>query len=57
MTSEDIINIYSANSIPLGRLAIPEEISPLVVFLSSKKAAYITGANIFIDGGACYSIC
>lgn len=57
MTSEDIINIYSSNSIPLGRFATPEEISPLVVFLSSKKAAYITGANIFIDGGACYSIC
>jgi len=57
MTSEDIVNIYSANSIPLGRLATPEEISPLVVFLSSKKAAYITGTNIFIDGGASYSIC
>ncbi len=57
MTSEDIVNIYSANSIPLGRFATPEEISPLVVFLSSKKAAYITGANIFIDGGASYSIC
>ncbi len=57
MKPEDILNIYSANSIPLGRFATPEEISPLVVFLSSKKAAYITGTNIFIDGGASYSIC
>ncbi|MEQ8169178.1 MAG: SDR family oxidoreductase [Candidatus Eremiobacterota bacterium] len=57
MKTEDIVNIYSTNSIPLGRFATPEEISPLVVFLSSKKAAYITGTNIFIDGGASYSIC
>jgi len=57
MTSEDIINMYSVNSIPLGRFAVPEEISPLVVFLSSRKAAYITGANIVIDGGAGYSVC
>lgn len=40
-----------ANSIPLNRLAKPEEIANLVVFLASEKASYITGAVIQADGG------
>lgn len=40
-----------ANNIPLKRLAKPEEIANLVVFLSSEKASYITGAVIQVDGG------
>ena len=38
-------------SIPLGRLAEPEEIAALVAFLASDEAAYITGANVDIHGG------
>ena len=37
--------------IPLQRLAKPEEISNLVIFLSSIYSNYITGQNIIIDGG------
>jgi 3alpha(or 20beta)-hydroxysteroid dehydrogenase len=40
-----------ANHIPLGRVARPEEISPLVVFLASDEAAFVTGAEYVIDGG------
>jgi len=40
-----------ASSIPLKRLAQPEEIANLVVFLASEKASYITGAVIQVDGG------
>jgi 3-oxoacyl-[acyl-carrier protein] reductase len=36
---------------PLQRIAEPEEISQAVVFLSSEKARFITGAIIPIDGG------
>ena len=38
-------------SIPIGRLARPDEIASLVAFLASDEAAYITGANIPINGG------
>ena len=37
--------------IPLGRLAKPEEIAKVVLFLCSKHNSYITGQNIVIDGG------
>lgn len=40
-----------ANSIPLKRLAKPEEIANLVVFLASEKASYVTGAVMQVDGG------
>lgn len=37
--------------IPLGRLGKPEEIAGLVAYLASEEAAFVTGANISINGG------
>ncbi|MCZ6678525.1 MAG: 3-oxoacyl-ACP reductase FabG [Candidatus Poribacteria bacterium] len=39
------------NSIPLARAAEPEEIAPIVVFLVSDDASYITGQNYVVNGG------
>jgi len=37
--------------IPLGRLGAPEEIAGLINYLCSDEAAFVTGANIAINGG------
>ena len=47
---QDIIDQWQS-TIPLGRLAKPEEIANVVVFLASEKASYITGTTIQVDGG------
>lgn len=37
--------------VPLGRMARPEEVSDLIVFLASDESAYCSGAEFLIDGG------
>jgi glucose 1-dehydrogenase len=39
------------SEIPLHRMAKPEEIAAMCVYLASDEAAYVTGASFFIDGG------
>jgi NAD(P)-dependent dehydrogenase (short-subunit alcohol dehydrogenase family) len=40
-----------AKQIPLGRLASPEEVARLVLFLASAENTYVTGQTIVVDGG------
>jgi NAD(P)-dependent dehydrogenase (short-subunit alcohol dehydrogenase family) len=41
----------SVAATPMGRLARPEEIAALAVFLASDDASYVTGAGLTVDGG------
>jgi NAD(P)-dependent dehydrogenase (short-subunit alcohol dehydrogenase family) len=48
--SEERLRAY-AESYPIPRLGLPEEVAELVAFLASDRAAYITGASLDINGG------
>ena len=48
---KDIMDSKILPQIPMGRLGKPEEVAGLVAFLCSEDAAYLTGANLAINGG------
>jgi acetoacetyl-CoA reductase len=47
----DILDSKIVPQIPIGRLGKPEEVAGLVAYLCSEEAAFVTGANIAINGG------
>ncbi len=48
---EEVLNSKIVPQIPIGRLGKPEEVAGLCAYLASDEAAFITGANIAINGG------
>ena len=48
---QDVLDGKIIPQIPTGRLGKPEEVAGLVAYLASEEAAFVTGANISINGG------
>ena len=40
-----------SNAVPVGRLGKPEEVAKAVVFLASDESSFVTGTELFVDGG------
>lgn len=53
VTQGDAVDVIKefAKSIPVGRMAQPEEVSNLVLYLASDESSYSTGSEFAIDGG------
>jgi acetoacetyl-CoA reductase len=48
---KEVLDSKIIPQIPMGRLGLPEEVAGLVAYLTSQEAAFLTGANISINGG------
>jgi acetoacetyl-CoA reductase len=48
---EEVMRTRILPEIPLGRLGEPSEVAEIVAYLASERAAFVTGANLAINGG------
>lgn len=48
---KEVLDAKIIPQIPVGRLGKPDEVAGLVAYLCSEEAAFVTGANIAINGG------
>lgn len=54
--NEDELVAAAKADVPIGHVATPEEFAPMVAFLCSEPARYVTGQTIAIDGGMIKSL-
>jgi len=47
----DDVKAAAAASVPLGCLGMPDDLGKAAIFLASDDNAYVTGIEIFVDGG------
>jgi 3-oxoacyl-[acyl-carrier protein] reductase len=45
-----------AGDVPAGRIGAPEELAELVCFLATRRAGFVTGATVQIDGGSSHGL-
>jgi NAD(P)-dependent dehydrogenase (short-subunit alcohol dehydrogenase family) len=50
-SSDDDQRLKISNTVPLGRLGTPADVANAVAFLASDESSYITGTELFVDGG------
>ena len=44
-------NILSSGTVPLGRFGTADEVAKVAVFLAANDSSYVTGTELFVDGG------
>ena len=44
-------NIMSSATVPLGRFGTSDEVAKVAVFLAADDSSYVTGTELFVDGG------
>jgi NAD(P)-dependent dehydrogenase (short-subunit alcohol dehydrogenase family) len=47
----DQLNAFFSGTVPLGRIGQPDEVAKAVSFLASDDSSYVTGIELFVDGG------
>ena len=49
MTEQD--KAIAVATVPLGRIGVPDDVATAAVFLASGDSGYVTGIELFVDGG------